>query len=442
MLKHWDSHAEYQHFISQAVESLNPSQLKKFSSMSDSLNKLTSMNLDPVGQFLAPYYSNTGRPAINQPQILRSFILMLDRGFTRLTNWIAELASDDLLAILIGCAPDSLPPLGSYFDFINRLWLQNPSSQKSGRKDLFPENKNKKPSSKPGKGKKLPNRHPGITKKVAAYSKSGRVFPFHYEKLLQQLFSLIAVVPSMELGLIPASSTVSGDGTCVHSHANPYGHKVCNCQQNGIYNCTCDRHYSDPDASWGWDSDLNSYFFGHTLYMLSCHNEDYQLDLPLHIHFLDARRHDSISGIVSLTEFRHLNPGITIQNLCFDSANDNYPTYEFCKEWGIQPFIDLNDKTGPSPSLHLLIRMVPLCVLPVFGWSIGDMTPTDTAANGVVRQPVGKWTAVPAKIPVPTPLMADASIPNLIGISAFILQYLAAQQSIKRFTITAQVRSE
>lgn len=250
----------------------------------------------------------------------------------------------------------------------------------------------------------------------------------------------------MELGLIPASSTVSGDGTCVHSHANPYGHKVCNCQQNGIYNCTCDRHYSDPDASWGWDSDLNSYFFGHTLYMLSCHNEDYQLDLPLHIRFLDARRHDSISGIVSLTEFRHLNPGITIQNLCFDSANDNYPTYEFCKEWGIQPFIDLNDKTGPSPSLpghpYLLIRMVPLCVLPVFGWSIGDMTPTDTAANGVVRQPVGKWTAVPAKIPVPTPLMADASIPNLIGISAFILQYLAAQQSIKRFTITAQVRSE
>ena len=236
MLKHWDSHAEYQHFISQAVESLNPSQLKKFSSMSDSLNKLTSMNLDPVGQFLAPYYSNTGRPAINQPQILRSFILMLDRGFTSLTNWIAELASDDLLAILIGCAPDSLPPLGSYFDFINRLWLQNPSYQKSGRKDLFPENKNKKPSSKPGKGKKLPNRHPGITKKVAAYSKSGRVFPFHYEKLLQQLLSLIAVVPYMELGLIPASSTVSGDGTCVHSHANPYGHKVCNCQQNGIYN--------------------------------------------------------------------------------------------------------------------------------------------------------------------------------------------------------------
>lgn len=56
MLKHWDTHAEYQHFISEAMDSLNPSQLKKFSSMSDSLDKLTSMNLDPVGHFLAPYY--------------------------------------------------------------------------------------------------------------------------------------------------------------------------------------------------------------------------------------------------------------------------------------------------------------------------------------------------------------------------------------------------
>jgi len=365
MLKHWDTHAEYLHFISEAVASLNQSQLKKFFSLSNSLDKLTSLNLDPVGQFLAPLYSNTGRPALNQPQILRSFILMLDRGFTSLSNWVNELASDDLLALLIGCTPDRLPPLGSYFDFINRLWLQTPDLEKSGRKDLFPECKNKKPPSKPGKGKKLPNRHPGITKKIAAYAKSEREFPFHYEKILQQLFSIIAVVPSLELGLIPDSATISGDGTCVHSHSSPYGHKLCKCSQNGIPSCHCDRHYSDPDASWGWDSDLNSYYFGHTLYMLSCHNEHYQVDLPLHIRFLDARRHDSVSGIIALSEFRHLNTGITIQNLCFDSANDNYPTYELCKEWRIQPFIDLNDKTGPSPSIPGALSIdkdgTPLC---------------------------------------------------------------------------------
>lgn len=121
MLKHWQTHDEYLQFLSEAVASLNPSQLKKLYSMSDSWRKLTSMNLDPVGDFLAPFYSATGRPALNQPQILRSFVLMLDRKFTSLTRWTQELIGDDLLAMIIGCSPDSLPPLGSYFDFINRL---------------------------------------------------------------------------------------------------------------------------------------------------------------------------------------------------------------------------------------------------------------------------------------------------------------------------------
>ena len=101
LLKHWVTHAEYQHFISEVVTLLNPSQLKKRYFMSDFWNKHTSMNLDPVEQFLIPFYSNTGRPDINHPQILRSFILMLDRKFTSLTNWVTELQSDDLLAILM-----------------------------------------------------------------------------------------------------------------------------------------------------------------------------------------------------------------------------------------------------------------------------------------------------------------------------------------------------
>lgn len=55
MLKHWMTHAEYQQFISDAVSHLNESQLKKLSSYKDSLDKLTSLNLDPVGEFLVPF---------------------------------------------------------------------------------------------------------------------------------------------------------------------------------------------------------------------------------------------------------------------------------------------------------------------------------------------------------------------------------------------------
>ncbi|WP_243119488.1 transposase [Roseburia sp. 1XD42-69] len=85
--------------------------------------------------------------------------------------------------------------------------------------------------------------------------------------------------------------------------------------------------------------------------MLSYHDGQLGIDLPLHIRFLDARRHDSVSGIVTLKEFRGLNPNIPIQNLCFDSANDNYPTYNLCKTWGIRPFIDLNASRSMPKSI-------------------------------------------------------------------------------------------
>ena len=126
---------------------------------------------------------------------------------------------------------------------------------------------------------------------------------------------------------------------------------LCGCPVHGQARCNCPRHYSDPDAHWGWGSDLGTYYFGYTLYMLSYHDGQLGIDLPLHIRFLDARRRDSVSGIVTLKEFRGLNPDIPIQNLCFDSANDNYPTYNLCKTWGIRPFIDLNASRSMPKSI-------------------------------------------------------------------------------------------
>ena len=366
MLKHWTSHAEYQHFISGAVSVLNESQRKKLYFYKDSIDKLTSLNLDPIHLLLKPRYSTTGRPATNQPEIIRSLVLMLDQECLSLNKWVDILKSDDLLATMIGCTPDSLPPLGSYYDFINRLWLQHPDFEKLGRKDWFPSSKNKKSKLKPGKDKKLPNRHSGITEVIADYVLNDNEFPFHYEKLLQELFSLAAIVPSIELGLIPTNgATISGDGTCVHAHANPNGRKICKCYKSDINNCECDYHYSDPDAAWGWDSDLKKHYYGHTLYMLVHHNDRIKTDLPLHIRFVDARRHDSVTALVSLAEFRKLHPDFKINNLCLDSANDNYPTYELCEKWSINPFIDLNANRGASKSIpdHITIDKdgTPLC---------------------------------------------------------------------------------
>lgn len=366
MLKSWISHLDYLEFIRSSMNSLNDSQLKKFLSYSHYLEKLTSLNLDSLVGLLAPYYSSTGRPALHQPEIFRSLILMMDQRETSITRWVDRLVSDDLLALLIGCPSDSLPPLGSYYDLISRLWLRKKDLDQASRNHLFHFPKNVRPKIKPGKGKKLPNRHPDVVKKIVSFVFKEHDFPFHYERLLQEIFSLIAVVPSMNMGLIPDRGlTISGDGTCVHCHSSSLGIKVCDCRDNGIFDCKCDRTFSDPDASYGWDSDLGSWYFGYTLYMLSFYNPDCHVDLPLHIRFLDARRHDSVGGIVSLAEFRSLLPNFPMKNLCLDSANDNDPTYELCKAWGIIPFIDLNSNRGHPktlpPSISFTENGVPLC---------------------------------------------------------------------------------
>lgn len=99
-------------------------------------------------------------------------------------------------------------------------------------------------SRKPSNGEKLPNRHSSITTVIAAQDLSLNEFPFHYKKLLHERFHLTASLPSVRFGLIPSDGLIlSGNGACAHTHSFPYGHRA----------CSCPRHYSDPNASWGWD---------------------------------------------------------------------------------------------------------------------------------------------------------------------------------------------
>jgi hypothetical protein len=67
-----------------------------------------------------------------------------------------------------------------------------------------------------------------------------------------------------------------------------------------------------------------------------------KLDLPLYLRIVDAKRHDSISAVVALAEFRDLYPNLTVDTFISDSASDNYATYELLDKWGINAVIALN----------------------------------------------------------------------------------------------------
>ena len=326
-----------------------------------SYKRLVRIDTDSAGEFLSSFYSHTGRPASNQAQILRAFIVMSDLKLGNIDALVKALHADPMLVALIGSDPDHIPSLGSFYDFIARLWTLPRSEMHLGRNDLLPCDRNANAreeviataKSKDGIGSdgKLKPSDSKLTERCEQVVLNGLSFSSSYAERMQTLLRILGINGSIRLGLLDSVRTFSGDGTCFHSHANPNGHHRCDCLKNGISNCSCGRRFSDPGATWGYDSDLKEHFFGYTIYTLSVHNAVWRVDLPLHIRITSARRHDSVSGIISIHEFVSQNSDLSFENICLDSAHDNYPTYRLCNHWKLNPLIDLNTHRG-KPALY------------------------------------------------------------------------------------------
>ena len=173
MIKYWQSMQDYKYFLNESKVHFDSSErVRLHTELWKPWQKLRLFDTDKAMEFLLPFYSNTGRPAKNQPQILRSFILfflLFSEGLAKLslTLWVDRLKHDRLLAALIGCTTDSLPPLGSYFDFMDRLWTAPPTDLYA-RDKLLPASWNSKKPDKPkGRKQKAQEAKPKITEITA-----------------------------------------------------------------------------------------------------------------------------------------------------------------------------------------------------------------------------------------------------------------------------------
>ena len=296
-----------------------------------------------------------------QVEIFRSFVLM---NFLKipLDNWVEKLTNNPVLRTIAGFTLDNLVKTSSYYDFINRtVPLNEPPEIKPNKK---------KPKDKPKKGEKLPPKKPGavadiVNQVINEEDKLLRRLSRRPERFLQRIFARVAVDTSVSLGLVPNAVNVSGDGTCIETGASSYGVKVCKCRENGIYRCDCDRKYSDPNANWGWDSYEERFFYGYTGYFISTYCRPEKIDLPLYLRLVQANRHDSVSAIFSLAEFRELYPNLHINTFISDSASDNYATYELLNHWNMNAVIALNEKNKGNykypPALRIDNDGTPIC---------------------------------------------------------------------------------
>jgi hypothetical protein len=347
----WPSHAEYQRQAADALSLIAEHSPHLLMEYQDAISKVLILNLDPLKTLVAKRYSLIGRPSENQSEIFRSLVLMVSLGYP-LDRWMVKLSFNPALRAACGFS-GKLPGVASYYDFINRLIKLDEKPRLKPKK--------RKPRKKHGKNK-MPPRHPGTVKKLVKEVLAGRRLNNRPERLLQEIFAKVAVQPSIDLGLIPESLSISGDGTCIETGASPFGVKTCGCKD---FFCDCPRRFSDPNATWGWDSHNERYFYGYTGYFISTYNKTEKLDLPLYLRLVDAKRHDSVSAVVALAEFRDLYPNLHVEAFLSDSASDNYATYELLNEWNINAVIALNrtNKGNVQYSKRLTIDQngVPIC---------------------------------------------------------------------------------
>ena len=98
----------------------NPNALAR--STWDIIERFWNLDLSFTDTFMADKYSKFG-PAPRTPSCMqRSYLLSIDFKVTSLTEWAAQLKMNPLYAILSGFEVGNTPGVGTFYDFLNRLW--------------------------------------------------------------------------------------------------------------------------------------------------------------------------------------------------------------------------------------------------------------------------------------------------------------------------------
>ena len=175
------------------------------------LEQFWALDLSSVDLAMKDRYSVFGPEPRLPSDMLRSYLLSMKFKVPSLTLWASRLKQDHLYAILSGFIVGDTPGTGTFYDFMNRLWL----SDKNNISDpLHP------PKEKPKKPKKKGEKAAPV-EKVTVYDLLDKfaIDPpqdFASAARLFEIFKSQFLDVSVENGLIDLDNlAISGDGTPV-----------------------------------------------------------------------------------------------------------------------------------------------------------------------------------------------------------------------------------
>ena len=332
-------HTAYQNFVVTNLRKYYPDPDSIARSTWDIIDRFWNLDLSYIDEKLKSKYSIFG-PRPRTPSCMhRSYLLSLDFKVTSLTDWSAQLKINPLYAVLSGFEVDDTPGVGTFYDFINRLWDSEDDNLSSY---IHPfKTSVKEPRKKGAKAKSVEK----ITVAQLLQELENTAFSIDDQSYasLFDIYNTEFLQKSISKGLIhPDSFSLAGDGTPVVTSARERKHRVCDCASKGIRECSCDRYFSQPDCDIGWDSSRGCFYHGYDLYMLVA--SDSESDLPVFPFLNPASRHDSHGFLHSFFRMKSFLPELNVTKLLLDCSHDAMPIYKYCKRKGITPFIDLNEK--------------------------------------------------------------------------------------------------
>ena len=335
-------HSTYQNFVVENLRKYYPNPNALSSSTWDIIDRFWYLDLSYTDELMRSRYSVFGPRPRTPSCIQRSYLLSIDFKVTSLTDWAAQLKINPLYAILSGFEVGDTPGVGTFYDFLNRLWDSdsdnlNPHVRPVKSKEV------KKPKQKGAKAESVEkNTVEQLFKTLEQKSFSidehpyGSLFRLYQKEFLEQ---------SVKRELItPESLAVAGDGTPVMTLHRKRRKRICDCAEKGITDCKCDRYFSQPDCDIGWDSSRDCFYRGYDLYMIVASDSD--SDLPVFPLLNPASKHDSHGFLETYFRMKSFLPDFHVNKWLLDSAHDAMPYYLYCRKNGISPFIDLNEKRG------------------------------------------------------------------------------------------------
>jgi hypothetical protein len=345
----------------------------------DSLLQLMLLDLEPARPGLESCYSNRrgGRPRRDPVCLLRSLVAMTMRGVTSITDWVDATRREPLLAIVCGFDPaQEAPGVGTYYDFMDRLRdgpavrrcahvIRETERLRGGRGRFLRKLRDEKARAKQEReagGAEAPVRQAVERARRTA----SEPLPQDFTERMNVILMRCGVVESARRRLLGDTGRldVAMDGSPLVTHAIGDGHRRCDCTRRS--SCEHERAYADPDATWGWDSYRERYYFGHRLHVVTTHAAG--ADLPLHLMLDAAHTADAVLGVRALANLgKHLAaelPHSRLHAAIADTGYDATAFYELILEMGAAPIIPLHPNTRPPAETNGIRRAPdgrPLC---------------------------------------------------------------------------------